>query len=71
MRASRGFYLVSTILQLICWVAMIWPGALLANRVEPLIWGLPFIFFWYIAWIFIMFLGLVVLYFVEHLNKGP
>ena len=30
---------------LVCTVAMIWPGAVFANRVEPMVFGLPF-FYW-------------------------
>lgn len=66
MHVHRGFYVFSAVLQIICWIAMVWPGALLANRIEPFVLGLPFMFFWYVAWVFIMFLGLVALYVVEY-----
>lgn len=51
---------------LVCTLAMIWPGALVANRIEPMILGLPFMFFWYVAWVFMVFVGTVVLYRLEH-----
>lgn len=45
-----------------CALAMVWPGALVANRIEPMIIGLPFFLFWYVAWVFALFVGLVVAY---------
>jgi hypothetical protein len=47
---------------LVCTLAMIWPGAVVANRIEPMILGLPFFFFWYVFWIFIVFIGTIILY---------
>ncbi len=41
----------------ICALALVWPGALLANRIEPLVMGLPFFIFWYVAWVFALFVG--------------
>ncbi|OAZ91537.1 DUF3311 domain-containing protein [Halomonas sp. G11] len=46
----------------ICALAMVWPGALIANRIEPMIIGLPFFLFWYVAWVFALFVGLVIAY---------
>ncbi|MCS2608093.1 DUF3311 domain-containing protein [Halomonas dongshanensis] len=46
----------------ICALAMIWPGALIANRIEPFVLGLPFFVFWYVAWVFALFLGLLIAY---------
>ncbi len=34
----------------ICFAAIQWPGWLIANRVEPYVLGLPFMFFWAILW---------------------
>ncbi|SHL20608.1 hypothetical protein SAMN05192556_10969 [Halomonas caseinilytica] len=42
----------------LCTLAMIWPGALIANRVEPTMLGLPFLFAWYILWMLVLFLGM-------------
>lgn len=53
----------------VCTLAMIWPGALVANRIEPMILGLPFMFFWYVAWVFMVFVGTVVLYRLEYGGK--
>lgn len=49
----------------ICILAMIWPGALIANRIQPYVLGLPFFFFWYVAWVFVLFAGLATLYWLE------
>lgn len=54
---------------LICTLAMIWPGALIANRIEPIILGLPFLFFWYVAWVFMVFIGCAVLYYLEYWGR--
>ena len=53
----------------ICTLAMIWPGAVIANRIEPMILGLPFLFFWYVAWVFMVFLGTLILYRLEFGGK--
>ncbi|ALM52802.1 hypothetical protein [Halomonas huangheensis] len=50
----------------ICVLAMIWPGALIANRIEPYVMGLPFLFFWYVLWMAVLFLGLWVAYVIRH-----
>lgn len=55
---------------LICTLAMIWPGAAIANRIEPMILGLPFFFFWYVTWVFMVFVGTVILYRLEHGGKS-
>lgn len=49
----------------ICVLAMIWPGALIGNRIEPFVLGLPFMFFWYVLWIFVLFVGLVAMYWLD------
>lgn len=68
--SKRGVYVALTVVQLICWAAMIWPGALLANRIEPFVLGLPFMFFWYVFWVAVMLIGLVVLYLVEYAGEA-
>ena len=32
-------------------LAVVWPGAVPASRIEPMILGLPFAFFWPAAWV--------------------
>ncbi|SJL84237.1 DUF3311 domain-containing protein [Vibrio palustris] len=51
---------------LICAMAMIWPGATLANHIEPMIIGLPFYLFWYFAWLLVTFVGLIICYQIEN-----
>ncbi|UYF98879.1 DUF3311 domain-containing protein [Halomonas sp. GD1P12] len=46
----------------ICTLAMVWPGALIANRIEPFVLGLPFFIFWYVAWVFALFVGFALAY---------
>jgi len=55
---SKGMLLYFSV----CTLAMVWPGALIANRIDPMIMGLPFFFFWYVAWVFVMFIGLIITY---------
>lgn len=54
-----GLYLIA------CFGAQIWPIASFANRVEPRILGLPFIFAWYVGGVFAVFIGLLALYHTE------
>ncbi|MDT8894402.1 DUF3311 domain-containing protein [Halomonas sp. I1] len=54
----------------VCALAMIWPGALVANRIEPLVMGLPFFVFWYVAWVFALFVGLVIAYRCEPMEEA-
>lgn len=63
---SRGAKIGMSIYFGVCTLAMIWPGAVVANRIEPMILGLPFLFFWYVAWVFIVFVGTVILYRLEY-----
>jgi hypothetical protein len=66
MGRRRKIAIGMSIYFLVCTLAMIWPGAVVANRIEPMIVGLPFLFFWYVAWVFLVFLGTVVLYRLEY-----
>ncbi|QEM82030.1 DUF3311 domain-containing protein [Halomonas binhaiensis] len=51
---------------LVCVLAMIWPGALIANRIEPYVLGLPFFFFWYVLWMLVLFAGMWIAYVIRH-----
>jgi len=46
-------------------LGFIWPGVTLANRIEPMIFGIPFLFFWFIALVLIQFAGMLVMHFTE------
>ena len=69
MRRRKKIIVVMSIYFLVCTLAMIWPGAVVANRIEPMILGLPFLFFWYVAWTFMVFLGTLILYRLEFGGK--
>jgi hypothetical protein len=43
----------------------IFPVFAVANRVEPLVFGFPFSFFWVVAWILVVFSLLVVMYLMD------
>ena len=47
-------------------IAVTWPGALLSARIEPMILGLPFSFFWSAAWVA---LALPVLLLVDQVER--
>lgn len=47
---------------LIPFLMLVFPFFEFANRATPIIFGLPFSFFWVILWIVITFVALVVLY---------
>lgn len=52
----------------VCAVALVWPGyALLADRIEPYVLGLPIAFAWTVGWMLASFLGLC----VYHLFTRP
>lgn len=58
-KASPAWLLIYFV---VCTLAMVWPGALIANRIEPITLGLPFFIFWYVAWVFLLFVGLLIAY---------
>ncbi len=51
---------------LITFIAQVWPGYLIANRVYPLVLGMPFSMFWIALWIIILFIGLLIKFNQEH-----
>lgn len=42
-------------------VAVTWPGMIPANRIRPLVFGLPFSMVWIAAWVLISFFVLLLL----------
>ncbi|TCJ18906.1 DUF3311 domain-containing protein [Rubrobacter taiwanensis] len=54
---------------LICTLALIWPVAGLANRIEPVVFGMPFFFFWHVLWVFMVFVGCLVTYLWEYAGE--
>lgn len=63
---KRYLSIIGLLGYVICILAMIWPGALIGNRIEPFVLGLPFMFFWYVLWVFLLFLGMAALYWLEN-----
>jgi len=59
---SRRVSIIAFIYLLICGLAMIWPIYTIANRVYPIILGMPFSMFWIAFWIVMTFIGLIFLY---------
>jgi hypothetical protein len=53
--ASKAFAIFTVVMVLV----MIFPVYGLANKVEPMVLGMPFSLFWIIAWIGIEFVGLL------------
>ena len=63
----NGFF---SIFFLVCFLANIWPIALIANHVEPMVFGFPFFVCWAVAWSFMAFIGVVGLYFLERNHRS-
>lgn len=59
---KRLFSTIWTSYFVLCTLAFIWPLALVANSVEPRIMGLPFLIFWCIAWVLLIFAGSLGMY---------
>ncbi|WP_432695260.1 DUF3311 domain-containing protein [Marinobacterium sp. YM272] len=63
---SKTYHTLVGLHFVICTLAMIWPGALIANRIEPTVLGIPFFMAWYILWMCLLFVGTFVAYNVRH-----
>ncbi|UTW13465.1 DUF3311 domain-containing protein [Marinobacterium rhizophilum] len=63
---SKTYHILVGLHFAVCILAMIWPGALIANRIEPTVLGMPFLMFWYILWMGVLFVGTWVAYVVRH-----
>jgi cytochrome c biogenesis factor len=59
------FRKIFIIVMVLVFLPTIFPIFAVANRVEPIILGVPFSFFWVVMWIVIAFAALLVLYFVD------
>jgi len=46
-------------------------GVVFANRVEPLVLGLPFLLAWIVAWVFISVAVMACVYRLDPDNRGP
>ncbi|MGM0832108.1 DUF3311 domain-containing protein [Halomonas qinghailakensis] len=63
---NKTYHLLIGLHFTLCTLAMIWPGALIANRIEPTVLGLPFLFFWYILWMLVLFIGMWIAFVIRH-----
>lgn len=66
MQSDRKMAWLARVGFIICVLAMIFPAAWGANRIEPFVFGLPFLFFWYVLWVFLLFLGLLFFYLFDN-----
>jgi cbb3-type cytochrome oxidase subunit 3 len=49
----------------VCLLAMLWPVVKIGNRIEPFILGLPFLLFWFVMLLLLIFFGLLVMFWTE------
>ena len=63
--SRKRFQTVFVIVMVLAFLPTIFPVFAVANRVEPLVLGLPFAFFWVVLWIIVAFSLLLVLYFID------
>ena len=58
---GRLRHVLYALFAVVCLAALSWPGyALLGNRVEPYLLGLPFVLAWNVLWIALSFAALLV-----------
>ncbi|WP_101295700.1 hypothetical protein [Halegenticoccus soli] len=65
-RAQRRRYLAHALVYALGLSLVVWPGVLPFNRVEPLVLGLPFVFFWTAASLVIVLVNSLLLYRFEY-----
>ncbi len=63
--SRRRFQTIFIVVMAIAFLPTIFPVFAVANRVEPFVLGLPFSFFWVVAWILVVFSLLVVMYLMD------
>ena len=44
-------------------------GIVFANRVEPFVWGMPFILFWIVMWVVLTSVIMAIIYNLDPTNK--
>lgn len=63
--SKERFQKVFIVVMGLVFLPTIFPVFAVANRVDPIILGLPFAFFWVVLWIAIAFSALLVLYYFD------
>ena len=61
----RGIRLGAALFFVLFVLAVTWPGMLAFNKIEPKVFGLPFNMFWIASWVFLSFLVLLLVDWVE------
>jgi hypothetical protein len=67
---QRKFNTLYVVIGLIPFLMLVFPFFEIGNRATPIVFGLPFSFFWVIFWIIITFIALICLYFVDPEKDG-
>lgn len=63
--SRRRFQTIFIVVMGLAFLPTIFPVFAVANRVEPFVFGLPFSFFWVVAWILLVFSLLLVMYLID------
>ncbi|TDL32715.1 DUF3311 domain-containing protein [Jeotgalibacillus sp. S-D1] len=67
--SKRKFTAIYCITVTIPFLMLIFPLSEIGNRATPLVFGLPFSFFWAILWILITFTALLFIYQIDPANR--
>ncbi|MFZ3578712.1 hypothetical protein [Virgibacillus sp. DJP39] len=62
---KKKFEIIYSSVVLMALIPLIFPLFEIANRVTPIVLGLPFNFFWVILWVLIVFVAVTCLYFID------
>ncbi len=63
--SRRTVSLYYALFYLLCGLLMIWPGPVFADSVKTMVLGLPFMFFWYVMCVLLVFVGTLVAYLAD------
>lgn len=67
--SRKSFQTLFITVCIVAFLPLVFPIFEIANTSTPIVFGLPFIFFWVILWIVIVFAAVVCLYFIDPDNK--
>ena len=63
--SRRRFQTIFIVVMVLAFLPTIFPIFSFANRVEPFVFGLPFVFFWVVLWILVVFSLLLLMYLMD------
>lgn len=66
---KRKFNTIFIIVSVVAFLPLIFPLYGLVDSPLPIVFGLPFNFFWIVLWILIVFTAVIILYFLDPENK--